>query len=116
MDVTDLERAVRETEVKGHIPLAVVGTAGTTVMGAFDPLDQIADICAQHSMWLHVDVSMCVCVVMTCEGPLPCTAGFLWRLCSDVSQAQAPLPGNRSVGVGPRVGVGPMVGVVYCQP
>ena len=73
MDVTELERAVRETEVKGHIPLAVVGTAGTTVMGAFDPLNRIADICAQHSMWLHVDVSMCVCVVMTCEGlPVHC--------------------------------------------
>lgn len=32
-------------------------TSGTTVLGAFDPLDAIADVCARHGLWLHVDVS-----------------------------------------------------------
>ena len=36
-------------------PLAVVCTAGTTVLGAFDPIDEIAPICESHSVWLHVD-------------------------------------------------------------
>ena len=58
MDVADLERAVGETEGKGHTPLAVVGTAGTTVLGAFDPLDELADVCERHHLWLHVDVSV----------------------------------------------------------
>jgi len=35
----------------------VTATAGTTVLGAFDPFNDIADICEEHGMWLHIDVS-----------------------------------------------------------
>lgn len=35
----------------------VNATAGTTVLGAFDPIDEISDICEKHHLWLHVDVS-----------------------------------------------------------
>lgn len=31
-------------------------TAGTTVYGAVDPLEAIADVCSAHSLWMHVDV------------------------------------------------------------
>lgn len=43
--------------VQGAVPFFVNATAGTTVFGAFDPVDEIADICERHSLWLHVDVS-----------------------------------------------------------
>ena len=30
-------------------------TSGSTVMGAFDPLDELAAVCKKHALWLHVD-------------------------------------------------------------
>ncbi|TRY60308.1 hypothetical protein DNTS_015379 [Danionella cerebrum] len=39
----------------GYVPLFVNATAGTTVYGAFDPINDIADICEKHNLWLHVD-------------------------------------------------------------
>lgn len=38
-------------------PFMVALTAGTTVLGAFDPIDSVADICKKYDLWLHVDVN-----------------------------------------------------------
>uniref|UniRef100_A0A8D3D4B9 Glutamate decarboxylase 1 n=1 Tax=Scophthalmus maximus TaxID=52904 RepID=A0A8D3D4B9_SCOMX len=51
----DLEAKVIEAKQKGHVPMFVNATAGTTVYGAFDPINEIADICEKYNMWLHVD-------------------------------------------------------------
>ncbi|XP_006883948.1 PREDICTED: cysteine sulfinic acid decarboxylase isoform X3 [Elephantulus edwardii] len=53
----DLERQISLAEAEGAVPFLVSATSGTTVLGAFDPLEAIADICQRHGLWLHVDAA-----------------------------------------------------------
>jgi L-2,4-diaminobutyrate decarboxylase len=57
MDPVALDRAVWSARAAGHIPMAVVATAGTTDYGSIDPLGEVADVCAQHGVWMHVDAA-----------------------------------------------------------
>ncbi|KAK2707943.1 hypothetical protein QYM36_015579 [Artemia franciscana] len=57
MDPTDLEMRIKESIDKDLEPFAVVATAGTTVLGAFDPILPIANICSKYRLWLHVDAA-----------------------------------------------------------
>ncbi len=50
-----LDEAIAADVAAGITPVAVVATAGTTLTGAIDPIDAIADVCGRHSVWLHVD-------------------------------------------------------------
>lgn len=50
-----LAEALVDDRANGITPVAVVATSGTTLTGAVDPLDPIADACADHDVWLHVD-------------------------------------------------------------
>jgi glutamate/tyrosine decarboxylase-like PLP-dependent enzyme len=54
-DVPALRSAIEEDIKAGLIPLCVVGTAGTTNTGSVDPLDELADLCKEQSLWFHVD-------------------------------------------------------------
>lgn len=38
----------------------VMATSGTTVLGAFDQLDLLADVCEKHNLWLHCDVRITI--------------------------------------------------------
>ena len=53
-----LEKAIQSAKSQGKQPFLVAATAGTTVAGAFDPLDRIADVAAAHELWFHVDASL----------------------------------------------------------
>lgn len=50
-----LEAKIAEARAAGARPFFVNATAGTTVAGAFDPIDALADIAEREELWLHVD-------------------------------------------------------------
>ncbi|KAF2429485.1 glutamate decarboxylase 1 [Tothia fuscella] len=52
-----LSQLIKESRERGETPFYVIATAGTTVLGSFDPLDEIAEVCAKEELWLHVDGS-----------------------------------------------------------
>ncbi|MFE1993569.1 lysine decarboxylase DesA [Streptomyces parvulus] len=49
----ELERCVQD----GLVPMAVVATSGTTDFGSIDPLPEIAALCEQYGVWMHVDAA-----------------------------------------------------------
>ncbi|XP_073959837.1 cysteine sulfinic acid decarboxylase-like [Choristoneura fumiferana] len=55
MIVEELELAVLKDKEAGKYPLLVNATAGTTVLGAIDPLQKTADVCKKYGIWMHVD-------------------------------------------------------------
>lgn len=52
-----LENAILESKAKGETPFFVGATCGTTMLGAYDPLEPLAAICKKHQIWLHADGS-----------------------------------------------------------
>jgi aromatic-L-amino-acid decarboxylase len=50
-----LRAAIERDVADGLRPVAVVATAGTTLTGAVDPIRAVAEVCAAHGVWLHVD-------------------------------------------------------------
>jgi len=55
MDVAALRAAVAEDRAAGLLPCFAAASAGTVNAGAIDPLEEIADACAELDLWLHVD-------------------------------------------------------------
>ncbi|GFT07863.1 glutamate decarboxylase [Nephila pilipes] len=53
----ELEKCILADKAKGYKPFFVCCTAGTTVFGAFDPIEPCADICKKYGLWLHVDAA-----------------------------------------------------------
>jgi len=50
-----LEEAIHNDRRRGLTPCCVVASAGTVNTGAIDPIEEIADLCQQEHLWLHVD-------------------------------------------------------------
>ncbi|CAO1401631.1 unnamed protein product [Diamesa tonsa] len=54
----DLEEKIVTALKNDKKPFFVNATAGTTVLGAFDDFNKIADICEKYKLWLHVDACL----------------------------------------------------------
>lgn len=65
MRVTDLRTAIERDLADGNRPVAVAATAGTVNTGAIDPLAEIAAVCRQYNVWLHVDAAYGAPAILT---------------------------------------------------
>ncbi|HEX4737458.1 MAG TPA: aminotransferase class I/II-fold pyridoxal phosphate-dependent enzyme [Allosphingosinicella sp.] len=63
-----LSAAIDGDLAAGLRPFCVVANAGTTNTGAVDPLAELADLCRQQDLWLHLDGAYGVPAILTEEG------------------------------------------------
>lgn len=49
------DELVVEQKSQGKTPFYVNATAGTTVLGSFDPFAEISAIAKKHGLWMHID-------------------------------------------------------------
>jgi len=55
MNIDALRASIQADVAAGLRPVCVVASAGTVNSGAIDPLDAIADVCAEYGLWFHID-------------------------------------------------------------
>src|SRR5437016_1180674 len=55
MEISTLRRMIAQDRQEAFQPLAVVATVGTTSSASVDPIPEIAKICREEKMWLHID-------------------------------------------------------------
>ena len=58
MSASALAQQIENDLNAGMQPCAIVASIGSTGVTAFDPLDEIAEVAAEHAVWLHVDAAM----------------------------------------------------------
>ena len=64
----ELEKLIVEDKAAGLNPFLVVASAGTTDVGAIDPLPEIGEIAKRHDIWYHIDAAYGGFFILTDEG------------------------------------------------
>jgi aromatic-L-amino-acid decarboxylase len=67
IDPAELRRAIAADRRLGFRPFCVIGTAGTVNTGAIDDLTALAEIAAEHGLWLHVDGAFGALAILSAE-------------------------------------------------
>ena len=57
IDPNQLDETLTKLRADGQPIVAVVACACATPVGAFDPLEDIAEVCRRHEVWMHVDAA-----------------------------------------------------------
>ncbi len=57
MDATELKARIAEDREAGHIPAGIIAITGGTGIGAWDYLDEIADIAEAEDLYTHLDAA-----------------------------------------------------------
>lgn len=57
MSPASLRDKIAEAKSQGKTPLYVNATAGTTVLGSYDPFVEISAVCKEVGVWMHIDGS-----------------------------------------------------------
>ncbi len=68
MKADDLASQIGRDKSEGLNPFLVVASAGTTDVGAIDPLPEIGEIANQHGLWYHIDAAYGGFFILTEEG------------------------------------------------
>jgi len=53
----ELEKEISNSIDRGEKPFFVAATCATTLTGAYDPIEEMAEICKRYDVWLHADGS-----------------------------------------------------------
>ncbi len=61
----ELEIAIQESISRGEKPFFAVATNATTLLGAYDSIDEMAEICQRYNIWLHADGSFGGSVILS---------------------------------------------------
>jgi glutamate/tyrosine decarboxylase-like PLP-dependent enzyme len=64
IDTKHLREQIRLDKEKGLKPFLLIANAGTTDTGAIDPIEEMAEIAREESMWLHVDAAYGGCFLL----------------------------------------------------
>lgn len=64
----DLSKQIEADKAAGRNPFLIVATAGTTDVGAIDPLVEIGEIARANDLWYHIDAAYGGFFILTEEG------------------------------------------------
>jgi len=65
IDVAGFKQQVKSDIENGFVPFYINATAGTTVLCAFDNVAELAPICKEYNIWLHLDGAFGGSVIFT---------------------------------------------------
>lgn len=84
MLIEDLQKQIDNSIKKGEKPFFVAATAATTMLGAFDPIENIVELARKYQIWVHVDGSFGGSLILSPEAKelfkgIEKTDSFAWN-------------------------------------